>query len=99
MCIRDSLKVTVVANPVAAAARTGTIIFKNPISGSTVLSIAVSQAAGDAYTISFNPTTIAFQNNELNQIKNTELTANASWQIEEVLEAYAVRKVSVVTKV
>lgn len=86
------LKVTVVANPVAAAARTGTIIFKNPISGSTVLSIAVSQAAGDAYAISFNPTTIAFQNNELNKIKNTELTANASWQIEEVLEAYAVRK-------
>lgn len=80
-----NLKVDVVAQAVAAPARSGSIIFKNPISGSTVLTLAVTQAAGVPYSITITPNTVTFANNELNVIKNVEIVANAAWQLEEVI--------------
>lgn len=81
----ESLEVSVTAQIVAAAQRTGSIVFKNPISGSTILTLEVTQQAGEAYSITITPSTITFQNTEINVIKNVEVKANSSWHLEEVV--------------
>ncbi|MFI3322073.1 MAG: hypothetical protein R3Y50_06065 [Rikenellaceae bacterium] len=80
-----TLTISVTAQAVAASERSGSVVIKNPVSGSTILTLAISQAAGDAYAISITPTSISFDNDEVNVIKNVEVTANAAWYIEEVI--------------
>lgn len=79
------LTVTTLAQSVAAPIRTGSVVLKNPISGSTILTIDVMQRAGVPYEITITPAALAFTNAEINTIKNVTLTANAAWQIEEVI--------------
>lgn len=79
------LKITVIAQAVAAPLRTGTIIIKNPISGSTVLTLAVSQAAGEPYKVTITPNNVSFTHDELSVIKNVVSETNDDYWWEEVI--------------
>ena len=59
------------------------IKFKNNVTNSVIGTLEVSQAKGEDFAISWEKDTITFTNDDVNQIKNNTLTANASWYLEE----------------
>lgn len=81
----EELNITAAAQAVGAEAREVSIKFKSNITGSVVGTLAAKQVAGEAYAISWENDTITFTNDDLNQIKNNNLTANSDWYIEEVV--------------
>lgn len=78
-----SLDITAAAQAVGAAARELSIKFKNNVTGSVIGTLAVTQAKGEDFAISWEKDTLAFTNDDVNTIKNNTLTANASWYLEE----------------
>ncbi len=81
----EDLTITVDAQAVGSSAREASIKFKSNITGSVIGTLAVKQAAGEAYSISWESDTLSFTNDDLNTIKSNNLTANADWYIEEVI--------------
>lgn len=81
----EELNITAAAQAVGAEAREVSIKFKSNITGSVIGTLAAKQVAGEAYAISWESDTITFTNDDLNQIKNNNLTANSDWYIEEVV--------------
>lgn len=81
----EDLTITADAQAVGAPAREVSIKFKSNITGSVIATLSAKQVAGDAYAISWESTTLTFTNEELNTIKNNNLTANSDWYIEEVV--------------
>lgn len=81
----EELVITADAQAVGAPAREVSIKFKNNITGSIIGTLSAKQAAGDAYAISWESSTLTFTNEDLNTIKNNNLTANSDWYIEEVV--------------
>ena len=79
----QSLDITAAAQAVGAAERELSIKFKNNVTGSVIGTLEVTQAKGEDYSISWANSTLIFTNDDLNQIKNNTLTANADWYIEE----------------
>lgn len=79
----QSLDITAAAQAVGASARSLSIKFKNNVTASVIGTIEVSQAKGEDFAISWDKDTITFTNDDVNQIKNNTLTANASWYLEE----------------
>ena len=59
------------------------IKFKNNVTGSVIGTLAVTQAKGEDFAISWEKDTLTFTNDDVNAIKNNTLTANASWYLEE----------------
>lgn len=80
------LDIVVVAQAVAAPVRSGAVIFKNPISGSAITVLEISQAKGETFEITIAPSSLTFLSSELNTIKNVQVTANANWTIEEIMQ-------------
>lgn len=78
-----SLDITAAAQAVGAAARELSIKFKNNVTGSVIGTLAVTQAKGEDFAISWEKDTLTFTNDDVNAIKNNTLTANASWYLEE----------------
>lgn len=81
----EELNITAAAQAVGAEAREVSIKFKSNITGSVIGTLAAKQVAGEAYAISWESDTLTFTNDDLNQIKNNNLTANSDWYIEEVV--------------
>lgn len=81
----QNLDITASAQAVGASARELSIKFKSNVTGSVIGTLAVIQAKGDDYAISWENSTLTFTNSDLNQIKTNNLTANADWFIEEKL--------------
>lgn len=81
----EELNITAAAQAVGSEAREVSIKFKSNITGSVIGTLAAKQVAGEAYAISWENDTITFTNDDLNQIKNNNLTANSDWYIEEVV--------------
>ncbi|MDR1882983.1 MAG: hypothetical protein LBR26_09435 [Prevotella sp.] len=81
----ENLILAAAAQPVGASARELIVIFKSDITGSVIGQLAISQAAGDDFSISWENEEIAFTNNQVGTIIYNKLTANADWNIEEVL--------------
>lgn len=81
----EDLIITANAQAVGAPAREVSVKFKSNITGSVIGTLSAKQAAGDAYAISWENDTLTFTNDDLNQIKNNNLTANSDWYIEEVV--------------
>ena len=81
----EELTITADAQAVGASAREVSIKFKSNVTGSVIGTLTAKQAAGDAYAISWENDTMTFTNDDLNQIKNNNLTANSDWYIEEVV--------------
>lgn len=79
----QSLDITAVAQAVGASARSLSIKFKNNVTNSVIGTLEVSQAKGDDFSISWEKDTLTFTNDDINQIKNNTLTANAPWYLEE----------------
>ena len=79
----QSMDITAAAQAVGAAERELSIKFKNNVTGSVIGTLEVTQAKGEDYAISWANSTLTFTNDDLNQIKNNTLTANADWYIEE----------------
>lgn len=79
----QELDITAAAQAVGAAERELSIKFKNNVTGSVIGTLEVTQAKGEDYAISWANSTLTFTNDDLNQIKNNTLTANADWYIEE----------------
>lgn len=79
------LDIVVSAQEVAAPMRSGSVVFKNPISGSTIVTLEISQQAGQPYQMSISPSSLIFTASELNTIKNVTVTANGAWTIEEII--------------
>lgn len=78
-----TLDITAAAQAVGAAARELSIKFKNNVTGSVVGTLAVTQAKGEDFAISWEKDTLTFTNDDVNTIKTNTLTANASWYLEE----------------
>lgn len=81
----QSLEITASAQVVGASARELSIKFKSNVTGSVIGTLPVTQAKGEDYAISWENATLTFTNDDLNQIKTNNLTANADWYIEEKL--------------
>lgn len=79
----QTLDITTTAQAVGASAREVSIKFKSNVTNSVIGTLAVSQAKGDDFAISWEQSTMTFTNDDLNQIKTNNLTANADWYIEE----------------
>lgn len=79
----EALKITVAAQAVGAPARSVSIKFKSSVTSSVVGTLAVNQAAGEAFAISWAQDTLTFTNDDVNTIKTNKLTANAPWNLEE----------------
>lgn len=80
-----TLDITASAQAVGASARELSIKFKSSVTGSVIGTLAITQAKGEDYAISWAQSTLTFTNDDLNQIKTNNLTANADWNIEEKL--------------
>lgn len=80
----QSLDITASAQPVGASARELSIKFKNNVTGSVIGTLAVRQVKGEDFAISWEKDTLTFTNDDVNTIKNNNLTANAAWYLEEV---------------
>lgn len=81
----QSLDITASAQVVGASARELSIKFKSNVTGSVIGTLTVAQAKGEDYAISWESATLTFTNDDINQIKTNNLTANADWYIEEKL--------------
>lgn len=81
----QTLDITAAAQVVGADARNLSIKFKNNITQSVIKTLAVSQAKGEDFAISWEQSILTFTNEDVNLIKNNTLTANAEWYIEEKL--------------
>ena len=68
---------------VAALSRSTQINFRNPISGTILLTLNVTQAAGVARSISLSVSSLSFAQNEVNTVKNFNVIANDIWYSEE----------------
>lgn len=79
----QSLTITVTAQVVGASARELSIKFKNNVTGSVIGTLEVTQAKGDDFAISWASSTITFTNDDVNQVKTNNLTANSDWYLEE----------------
>lgn len=79
------INITIAAQNIGSAKRNLTLVFKNMVSNSVIGQLTITQAAGDAYSVSWEHDTVSFENSELNIIKNNNLTANADWYLEEVV--------------
>ena len=79
----QQLTITAAAQVVGAAARELSIKFKSSVTGSVIGTLAVSQAKGDDFAISWGSGTLTFTNDDINTIKNNTLTANSDWYLEE----------------
>nr|WP_302830023.1 hypothetical protein [uncultured Bacteroides sp.] len=79
------IKITATSQKVGGSGRNLSLVFKNQVSNSVIGTLLISQSEGDGYAVSWENDTVAFANNELNEIKNNNLTANAEWYIEEVV--------------
>lgn len=79
------INVTAAAQAVGSSERNLSVVFKNQVSNSVIGTLVITQSAGDIYSVSWESDTVAFENNELNAIKNNNLTANAGWYLEEVV--------------
>ena len=81
----QTLDITVAAQVVGASARELSIKFKSNITTSVIGTLAVRQAKGEDFAISWAQSILTFTNDDVNQIKTNDLTANADWYIEEKL--------------
>lgn len=79
------IKITATSQKVGGSGRNLSLVFKNQVSNSVIGTLLISQSEGDGYAVSWENDTVTFANNELNEIKNNNLTANAEWYIEEVV--------------
>lgn len=79
----EALTITASAQAVGASAREVSIKFKSSLTNSIVGTLAVRQAAGEAFSVSWENDTLTFTNNDVNTIKTNKLTANAAWHLEE----------------
>lgn len=79
----QTLDITAAAQAVGASERELSIKFKNNITGSVIHTLAVSQAKGDDFAISWAQDKLTFTNDDINTIKNNTLTANSDWYLEE----------------
>lgn len=79
----QSLDITAAAQAVGASARSLSIKFKNNVTSSVIGTLEVSQAKGEDFAISWEQKTLSFTNDDINQIKSNNLTANADWYLEE----------------
>lgn len=79
----QSLTITVTAQVVGASARELSIKFKNNVTGSVIGTLEVTQAKGDDFAISWASSTMTFTNDDVNQVKTNNLTANSDWYLEE----------------
>lgn len=79
----ESLTITASAQVVGASAREVSIKFKSGLTGSIIGTLVVSQAAGEAFAISWASDTLTFTNDDVNTIKTNTLTANSAWHLEE----------------
>ena len=79
----QTLDITASAQAVGASPRELSIKFKSSITGSVIGTLNVTQAKGEDFAISWAQSTLTFTNDDLNQIKTNNLTANADWYIEE----------------
>lgn len=78
-----SLDITASAQAVGAAQRELSVIFKNNVTGSVIGTLAVTQAKGEDFAISWENDTLTFTNDDVGTIKQNKLTANSAWYIEE----------------
>ena len=78
-----SLDITASAQAVGAAQRELSVIFKNNVTGSVIGTLAITQAKGEDFAISWENDTLTFTNEDVGTIKQNKLTANADWYIEE----------------
>lgn len=83
IALTQTLDITASAQAVGASARELSIKFKSNVTGSVLKILNVSQAKGEDFAISWEKSTLTFTNEDLNQIKTNNLTANADWYIEE----------------
>lgn len=81
----QTLDITAAAQVVGASVRELSIKFKSNITNSVIGTLEVRQAKGEDYAISWEQSVLTFTNDDLNQIKTNNLTANADWYIEEKL--------------
>lgn len=79
----QSLDITAAAQVVGASPRELSIKFKSSVTNSVIGTLEVTQAKGEDFAISWESATLTFTNEDLNQIKTNNLTANADWYIEE----------------
>lgn len=79
----QTLDITATAQVVGANARELSIKFKSSVTNSVIGTLEVTQAKGEDFAISWEQKTLSFTNDDLNQIKTNNLTANADWYIEE----------------
>lgn len=79
----QTLDITASAQVVGASARSLSIKFKNNVTGSVIGTLEVTQVKGEDFAISWEKNTLTFTNDDINQIKNNTLTANAPWYLEE----------------
>ncbi|MBR6662656.1 MAG: BACON domain-containing protein [Alistipes sp.] len=78
-----SLDITASAQAVGAAQRELSVIFKNNVTGSVIGTLAITQAKGEDFAISWENDTLTFTNEDVGTIKQNKLTANSAWYIEE----------------
>lgn len=81
----QTLSITAAAQAVGSSAREVSIKFKSNVTGSVIGTLVIKQEAGEDYAITWEQSTLVFTNDDLNQIKTNNLTANADWYIEEKL--------------
>lgn len=79
----ETLDITAIAQAVGASPRELSIKFKSSVTNSVIGTLNVTQAKGEDFAISWEQKTLSFTNDDLNQIKTNNLTANADWYIEE----------------
>lgn len=79
----QTLDITAAAQVVGASPRELSIKFKSSVTNSVIGTLDVSQAKGEDFAISWAQNTLSFTNDDLNQIKTNNLTANSDWYIEE----------------
>ena len=79
------INITAAAQKVGTAERNLNLVFKNQVSNSVIGTLVIIQSKGDDYAVSWENNAVTFANNELNTIRNNNLTANAEWYIEEVV--------------
>ena len=81
----QTLDITVAAQVVGASVRELSIKFKSNITSSVIGTLVIKQAKGEDFAISWAQSILTFTNDDVNQIKTNDLTANADWYIEEKL--------------
>lgn len=79
----NTIRINVTAQLVAALQRSTQINFKNPVSGAILLTLTITQLAGDARAISLSVGSLSFSQAEVNVVKNFNVIANDAWYSEE----------------